>query len=121
MNIIFNTTQCKNLSDVSRQAVEEKLAPLAKHLGDDEKLAILDIELADAPAEGRSSTPTRLSANLTVGKLVLHAEAVKPTPESAADRVRSSLDHEIRKTFGKKKGMFKRSALRLKNMLRFGS
>ncbi|HVM58811.1 MAG TPA: HPF/RaiA family ribosome-associated protein [Candidatus Paceibacterota bacterium] len=121
MNVIFNATQFKDLPDATRQAVEDKLAPVARLLGEDEKLAILDLELAEAPAEGRSSTPAKLSATLTMGKHVFHAEAVKPTPESAADRVRSSLEHEIRKVLGKEKGMFKRGALRVKNMLRFGS
>ena len=79
------------------------------------------MELAHAPAEGRSATPARLTATLQFNNWVLHAEAVKPTPESAADRVRSTLEQEIRNVRGKKRGLVKRGAAQLKKMLRFGA
>ncbi len=119
MNISFNVNQFADISDASRESVEEKLRPIERLLADDKEVALLDIELAHAPAEGRSATPARLTATLRFRNHVLHAEAVKPTPESAADRVRATLEHEIRNVRGKRYGLLKRGALRLKQMIRF--
>ena len=120
MNISMNATQFENLPGASRAAVEEKLAPIGRLLGPDEGTALLDLELANAPAEGRSATPARLTATLAFGGEVVHAEAVKPTPEAAADRVRNTLEHEVRNIRGKGKSVWKRGAERLKDMVRFG-
>ncbi len=121
MNISTNATQYESLPLASRQAVEDKLAPVARLLGADAETALLELELAPAPAEGRSATPTKLVAVLKVAGRTYHAEAVKPTPESAADRVRATLEHEIRKVRGKDKSMWKRGAERLKDMMRSGN
>ncbi len=119
MNISLNAKQYENLSPSARAMVEEKLAPVARLLGEHEATALLDVELAEAPAEGRSATPTRLTATLTFGSEVARAEAVKPTPESAADRVRAMLEAEVRRRRGKE-GAWRRSARRAKDWLRFG-
>ncbi len=121
MNISFNTTQFADISETSRIAVEVKLRPIERLLASDKDVALLDVELAHAPPEGRSATPVRLTATLQFKNYVLHAEAVKPTPESAADRVRSALEQEIRRVRGKKRGLVKRGAAQLKKMLRFGA
>ena len=120
MNITTDTTRFENLPEASRQTVEKKLAPVGRLLGEEEAAALLSIELEPAPAEGRSATPVKLVANLSVGREVFHAEAVKPTPESAADRVRRTLEAEIRKVRGREHGLWKRGSERLKGMLRFG-
>ena len=120
MNISINTTQFEELTDASRAAVEKKLAPIARLLGESSATALLEVELASAPAEGRSATPTRLTATLSFGGEVIHAEAVKPTPEAAADRVRGTLEHEVRSVRGKGQSRWKRGAARLKDVLRFG-
>ena len=120
MNISLKTMHFDELSPASRDAVEEKLSPIARLLGADETTALLELELEPAPAEGRSATPTRLVATLSFGGQVAHAEAVKPTPESAADRVRSTLEAEVRRIRGKGKSAWKRGAERLKDMVRFG-
>ena len=119
MNISTNATQYEALSPASRDAVEKKLAPIARLLGADAETALLEIEFAQAPAEGRSATPTKLVAVLRSGGRTYHAEAVKPTPESAADRVRATLEHEVRKVRGKGRSVWKRGAERLKDMMRF--
>lgn len=121
MNISFNVTQFVDIPVASRDAVEEKLRPIERLLASDADTALLDVELAHAPAEGRSATPVRLTATLLFKNYVLHAEAVKPTPESAADRVRSTLEHEVRNIRGKKRGLVKRGAALLKNLRRFGT
>ena len=93
MNTTFITTHFPELSDEARAVLEQKFAPVARLLKGEE--ALLTIEVEHAPAEGRSNTPCRLVANLAAHGRVYHAEAVKPTPESAADRVRSELEAEI--------------------------
>jgi ribosome-associated translation inhibitor RaiA len=121
MNISLNATQFPELPSEGHAAIERKLAPIGRLLGTGEATALLDVEIAHAPAEGRSATPTRLTATLTFGGEVVHAEAVKPTPESAADRVRSTLEAEVRRVRGKGKSVWKRGAERLKDMVRFES
>ena len=99
-------------------AVAERLAPIERVLGADHERALLEIELERAPAEGRSAEPYRLVANVTLDGKVFHAEAVKPSPESAADRVRAELESEIRKTRGKARDYLKRGGAAIKSMLR---
>ena len=119
MNIVTKAVH-HQITDESRALVEEKLAPVARLLGKDSDTALLEIEIEPAPAEGRSATPTRLVANLAAGGEVFHAEVVKPTPESAADRARSDLEAEIKRVRGRKHELVKRGRAALKRMLRFG-
>ena len=100
--------------------LEEKLAAPLRLLGDDGERALLEIEIENAPPEGRSSEPCRLVARLIVNGAVFHAEAVKPTPESAADKVRSELEAEIRHSRGRAHKLWKRGRTAIKDMLRFG-
>ena len=101
--------------------IEKKLAAPLRLFGEASDTALLEVEIEHAPPEGRSSEPCRLVANLTVGGTVFHAEAVKPTPESAADRVRNHLEAEIRHSRGRTRKLFKRGGAALKRMLRFGN
>lgn len=119
MNITINATKFQ-LSPEAEELVRERLAAALKLLGGESGTALLEIEVEEAPAEGRSSTPCRLIARLTAGGRVYHAEAVKPTPESAADRVRAELEAEIRRTRGRTRALVKRGGAALKRMLRFG-
>lgn len=121
MKISMNTTQCKDMTPEAKVRVEEKLTPVARLLGEQGETALLELEIADAPAEGRSAAPTRLTATLSYGGVVAHTEAVKPNPESAADRVRRTLEAEVRRERGKNTGIFRRGQARLKDMLRFGA
>lgn len=105
-------------SEESRVAIEDKLSPVGRLLGGDEERALLDVEVERAPAEGRSAEPYRLSANIRIDGKVYHAEAVKPTVESAADRVRDELSNELRHARGKAKSLFKRSGAAVKSLLR---
>ena len=98
--------------------IEEKLAAPLRLLGQKGDTALLEIELEEAPAEGRSSEPCRLVARISVDGDVYHAEAVKPTPEAAADRVRSELENEIRKVRGRSERLFRRGGAAIKRMLR---
>ena len=120
MNISTKIPHTDTLPPQARETVEERLAPVGRMLGTDEHVALMELDLSSAPAEGRSATPVKLVANLSYGSTVLHAEAVKPTPEAAADRVRRSLEHEIRKVRGKEHNVWRRGAGRIKDMLRFG-
>lgn len=99
--------------------IEKKLAAPLRLLGEEGDTALLEIEIEQAPPEGRSSEPYRLVANLTVGGKVFHAEAVKPSPESAADCVREALEAEIRHSRGRARKLFKRGGAALKRMMRF--
>lgn len=119
MNISIKA-QKYQLSPETEAMLEEKLAAPLRLLGEKSENALLEIEIEEAPAEGRSSEPCRLVARLIVDGKVYHAEAVKPTPESAADRVRSELEAEIRHSRGRARSMWKRGHTAVKNMLRFG-
>ena len=108
------------LTRETEMIIEEKLVAPLKLLGKKGDDALLEIEVEQAPAEGRSSEPCRLVARLRVDGNVFHAEAVKPSPESAADRVRSELESEIRKSRGRTRRFIKRGGAALKQILRFG-
>lgn len=119
MNIIIKTAKYE-LSPESEAMVKEKLVAIEKLLGGEAATALLEVEVTEAPAEGRSAEPYRLVARLTTNGRVYHAEAVKPSPESAADRVREDLSAEIRHERGRAKTLWKRGRAAVKNMLRFG-
>ncbi len=107
-----------HLTPETEALIEEKLAAPLRLLGEEGDRALLEIEIEDAPPEGRSSEPCRLVARLIINDQVFHAEAVKPNPESAADRVRSELESEIRKSRGRTRRLWRRGSSAIKNMLR---
>ena len=119
MNITIKASKY-TLSSETERLIEEKLAAPLRLLGEKSENALLEIEIENAPAEGRSSEPCRLVARLIVDGQVYHAEAVKPSPESAADRVRSELEAEIRRSRGRARRLWKRGGAAIKNILRFG-
>ncbi len=118
MNITIKSAKY-GLAPGTEAAIERKLVAPLRLLGDDGENALLEIEVEDAPPEGRSSEPCRLVARLTVGGDVFHAKAVKPSPESAADRVRSELEAEIRRSRGRARRLWRRGESAIKRMLRF--
>ena len=120
MNITIKATRYQ-LKPETEALIEKKLAAPFRLLGDDADRAILEIDVEEAPAEGRSSQPVKLVARLIINDKVYHAEAVKPTPESAADRVRSELEAEIRRDRGRARKLWKRGGAAIKKMLRFGN
>ena len=109
------------LAPETEAIIEKKLAAPLRLLGGGGEKALLEIEVEEAPPEGRSSEPCRLVARLTVGGEVFHAEAVKPSPESAADRVRSELEAEIRRSRGRARRLVKQGRAAIKRILRFGN
>lgn len=119
MNITIKATKY-TLTPATEALIEEKLAAPLRLLGDKSETALLEIEIEQAPPEGRSSEPVRLEARLIVEGEVFYAEAVKPTPESAADRVRAQLEAEIRRQRGRGRRLWKRGGSAIKNILRFG-
>ena len=119
MNITIKATKYK-LSPETEILIEEKLVAPLRLLGEESDRALLEIEIEEAPPEGRSPTPCRLVARLILDGNVFHAEAVKPTPESAADRVRNELEAEIRHSRGRTKRLLKRGGAAIKRMMRFG-
>lgn len=120
MNITIKATKY-TLTPTTEAIIEEKLAAPLRLLGrKGEDKALLEIEIEEAPPEGRSSKPTRLVARLTVDGNVFYSEAVKPSPESAADRVRSELEAEIRRSRGRTQRLLRMGNATLKKMLRFG-
>jgi len=119
MNISIKTTRY-TLSPETEALIEKKLVAPLRLLGEQGENALLEIEVSEAPAEGRSSEPCRVVAQLTVDGNVYHAEAVKPSPESAADRVRSELEAEIRSARGRARRLVKRGGVALKRMLHLG-
>ena len=120
MNIAIRGTKKYKILPATEAIIEEKLVAPLRLLGQKGENAFLEIEVEEAPAEGRSSEPVRLVARLTVDGKVYHAEAVKPTPETAADRVRSELEAEIRKERGRARKLWKRGEAAVKRMLRWG-
>lgn len=121
MNIALNDETKHKLSPEDAALVEKKLVAPLRLLGGENETAMLEVEIEEAPPEGRSSTPYRLAARLTKDGKVYYAEAVKPSPESAADRVRATLEAEIRHESGRSRSLFKRGASAIKDMIRFGS
>lgn len=117
MNITIKATKY-HLTPETEALIEKKLAAPLRFLGDESDGALLEIEIEQAPPEGRSPTPCRLVARLTVNGRVFHAEAVKPTPESAADKVRSELEAEIRRSRGRARRLIKQGGAAIKRMLR---
>lgn len=120
MNITIKATKYQ-LKPETEALIEKKLVAPLRLLGEEGDRALLEVEVEEAPPEGRSSEPCRLIARLTVNNNVFHAEAVKPNPESAADKVRSELESEIRKSRGRARRLIKRGGAALKRMLRFGN
>ena len=120
MNITIKATKYK-LTRETEALIEKKLIAPLRLLGEEGDRALLEIEIEEAPPEGRSSEPCRLVARLTVDSNVFHAEAVKPSPASAADRVRSELEAEIRRDRGRTRRLWKRGGAAIKRMLRFGN
>ncbi len=119
MNISIREKKYR-LTPETESLIEEKLVAPLRLLGEKADEALLEIDVEQAPPEGRSSEPFRLVARLTLGGTVFHAEAVKPTLESAADRVRAELEAEIRRTRGRTQRLIRRGSIALKRMLRFG-
>lgn len=119
MNITVRASKYK-LPPETERLIEEKLVAPLRLLGEKGDTALLDVEVKQAPPEGRSSEPFRLVARLTIEGKVFHAEAVKPSPESAADRVRSELEAEIRRERGRAHTLWKRGHAAVKRILRFG-
>lgn len=109
-----------NLDPETEAMIEEKLAAPLRLLGEKGDNALLDIEIKDAKPEGRSSEPCCMVARLTVDGKVYHAEAVKPTPSMAAERVRRDLEAEIRHFRGRAHRLLRRGSAALKKMLRLG-
>ena len=119
MQTIFKESKFR-LESKTEAMVEKKLVAVGRLLGRDDENAMLEVEVTEAPAEGRSSEPYRLVAKLVVNDTVYYAEAVKPTPEIAADRVRSELEAEIRHARGRARKLLRRGGAAIKSMLRFG-
>ena len=120
MHITIKATKY-TLRPETEALIEEKLVAPLRLLGEGKENALLEIDVEEAPAEGRSSEPCRLVARLSVDGKMYHAEAVKPTPESAADRVRSELEAEIRHTRGRAHRLWRRGHSAIKDILRFGN
>jgi hypothetical protein len=118
MQITINATKYR-LDPETEAIVEEKLVAPLRLLGKESDRGLLEIEVEEAPPHGRSSEPYHLIARLKVDGQVYYAEATKPSPESAADKVRSELEAEIRKTRGRAHRLLRRGGIALKNMLRF--
>lgn len=117
MNITIKAAKY-HLTPETEALIEEKLAAPLRLLGEEGDRALLEIEIEQAPPEGRSSEPCHLVARLIINDTVFHAEAVKPNPESAADKVRSELEAEIRHSRGRTHRLWKRGSSAIKNMLR---
>ena len=117
MNITIKAAKYP-LTPETEALLEEKLAAPLRLLGEKGDSALLEIEVEEAPPEGRSSEPCRLVARLAIDGKVFYAEAVKPTPEIAADRVRDDLEAEIRRVRGRSQTLYKRGGAAIKRMLR---
>ncbi len=119
MNITIKATKYQ-LNAETEALLEEKLAAPLRLIGEEGDRALLEIEIENAPPEGRSAEPCRLVARLIIDGKVFHAEAVKPSPESAADKVRSELEAEIRHSRGRAQRLLKRGSSAIKRMIRLG-
>lgn len=118
------TIRQKNLeiTPALRIYIESKiLKPLKRSLGSrfESELPILDLEVGRSTRHHRKGKVYRVSANLTLGKQMLRAEAEDVDIRTCCDLVEEELESEIRHFKERASSKDKRVARRLKKDLRF--
>lgn len=103
--------------DTKLQAyVEEKITALGKYHGEAERV---EVEF-EKVTHHKTGAVCRVEVNLNISGKLYRAEATESTFEAAIDIVKDELATELRKEHGKKTGMFRRGARKIKEMMRFG-
>ncbi len=118
MNITLKGTH-HELTEATRQMVEEKLGALRKFTAND-PTALLGCEIEESIRAVRAGAKYRAEGNLRAHGKFYRAEALGETLEAALDRVRDDLVREVRRVKGREHGLMRRSGAAIKNFFRFG-
>jgi ribosomal subunit interface protein len=120
MNFPTITFTHKNVStDPALQTLlTNKLTSLQKYL-DGARSVRCEVEFERVTAHAHGPI-CRIEVNLWRGDRLSRAEATEETFEKAVDEVRRNLEHELERAHDKRVSMFRKSARRLKEMMRWG-
>ena len=108
----------QELPSESRGLIQDKLAAMARRLGEERDVARLDVDVEESIAAVRAGSRVRAAGNLAVNGRRYHAEALGETLEGAVDRVRDELAREVRTARGRERATFRRNAQSIKRWLR---
>jgi len=97
--------------------VTDKFSPFAKYLGDAAARAEVEFEKIVTHQNGPIC---RIEANVWRNGTLFRAEATEESFLKAVDVVRNQLEHEMERAHDKRINIVRRSARRVKEMLRFG-
>lgn len=100
--------------------LEKRLATLEKFLPEQETNLVCEVEL-ERFADQQTGRVYRTEINLTVGGMLLRAEALEERMEDAVDRAKEELKRELTRALGKRQSLFLRGARKIKDMMRFDS
>jgi len=107
-----------SLEEYVTQKIEATITKLTKP---EERDSILcDVEIAKTTNHHQNGPFYYAEANLSLAGEQYRATAHAESPEAAIDQVKDELFREVDQGRAKKRDIVRRSALRLKNMLRFG-
>jgi ribosomal subunit interface protein len=102
---------------VLQKLITSKLSALQKYLAGARDIKV-EVELEKLAAHVQGPI-CRIEANIWRGAKLSRAEAVADTFEKAIDEVRANLDHELERAHDKRVSVWRRSARRVKEMMRF--
>jgi ribosomal subunit interface protein len=100
-----------------QELVTSKLEGLEKYLGKSSARCHVEFEKMVAHQHGPIC---RIEVNLGRGSTLFRAEATEESFEKAIDEVRRNLEQELERAHDKRINVFRRSARRMKEALRFG-
>ncbi len=116
-NIIFKHTNINPESKLQAY-VTEKLSALNKfHREGGEVMIEVEFEKV---THHKTGNVCRVETNINLNGKLYRAEATESTFEAATDKIKDELTTELRKDQGKRMGMFRQGARKLKEMMRFG-
>lgn len=100
-----------------RALLEKRLAPLGRLLPQ-RKEVVCDVELGRITKHHQAGKIFRVEINLDTGTLLVRAEALEETMESAIDQVKQELKAELQKMGSRKKTLERKGARVAKDLMR---
>ena len=119
MDIRIKTTDFSLTADLSHY-LDEKLASIAKLLGEHETTARCEVELGRAVGHSHQGNVWRAHMTLTYSTESLSAEAVAESMNAAIDQVKDEMLKRVRRTKDRRFALMRRAGARLKKWTRFG-
>lgn len=108
-------TRAIDLTDIEREHIEEKLAPLEKELHGEEAYTC-DVEV-ERSKHHLSGDVYRVELVLTIKGTVFHAEATKDTLMNALDEVRADVQRMVRSHRSRVRTLVRKGAHAFRKML----